>query len=108
MILYCCIFIKQFSKLFWNSNQGPTDGCPREPWHDLHSQIDGPAAYDVLKNFQERWLNASKPRGLQKMKRSYDDHLLNLDKVPDVIGLQDAIRYSNDDRESWHVQVYLN
>ncbi|XP_057525514.1 phospholipase D beta 1-like isoform X1 [Amaranthus tricolor] len=85
---------------------GPTDGCPREPWHDLHSQIDGPAAYDVLKNFQERWLNASKPRGLQKMKRSYDDHLLNLDKVPDVIGLQDAIRYSNDDRESWHVQVF--
>lgn len=23
---------------------------PREPWHDLHSKIDGPAAYDVLKN----------------------------------------------------------
>ncbi|KAH1068236.1 hypothetical protein GYH30_005983 [Glycine max] len=33
---------------------GNTGGCPREPWHDLHSKIDGPAAYDILKNFEER------------------------------------------------------
>ncbi|KAI0515638.1 hypothetical protein KFK09_008304 [Dendrobium nobile] len=25
---------------------------PREPWPDLHSRIDGPAAYDVLTNFE--------------------------------------------------------
>ncbi|PQQ14260.1 phospholipase D beta 1 [Prunus yedoensis var. nudiflora] len=43
-------------------------GCPRQPWHDLHSKIDGPAAYDVLTNFEERWLKASKPHGLQKLK----------------------------------------
>ncbi|KMT12174.1 hypothetical protein BVRB_5g101220 [Beta vulgaris subsp. vulgaris] len=85
---------------------GPTDGCPREPWHDLHSQIDGPAAYDVLANFEERWLRASKPSGLQKMKRSYDDHLLKVDKVPDIIGREEAINHSNNDRESWHVQIF--
>lgn len=28
---------------------------PREPWHDIHSRIEGPAAIDVLQNFQERW-----------------------------------------------------
>ncbi|GJN30105.1 hypothetical protein PR202_gb18384 [Eleusine coracana subsp. coracana] len=28
------------------------DHGPREPWHDLHSKIDGPAAYDVLKTLR--------------------------------------------------------
>ncbi|KAK9076717.1 hypothetical protein SSX86_005051 [Deinandra increscens subsp. villosa] len=43
---------------------GPTTGCPREPWHDLHSRIEGPAAYDILQNFEERWKRASKPQGI--------------------------------------------
>ncbi|KAK2989766.1 hypothetical protein RJ640_012706 [Escallonia rubra] len=30
------------------TDHGPALGCPREPWHDLHSRIDGPAAYDIL------------------------------------------------------------
>ena len=28
---------------------------PREPWHDCHSKVDGPAALDIMKNFEERW-----------------------------------------------------
>ncbi|KAK6117780.1 hypothetical protein DH2020_048482 [Rehmannia glutinosa] len=44
---------------------GNVAGCPREPWHDLHCKIDGPAAYDVLSNFEERWLKASKPHGIK-------------------------------------------
>lgn len=28
---------------------------PREPWHDIHLYVDGPAAIDVLQNFSERW-----------------------------------------------------
>lgn len=28
---------------------------PRQPWHDVHSMIEGPAARDVLQNFTERW-----------------------------------------------------
>jgi len=28
---------------------------PREPWHDIHARLEGPAARDVLANFQDRW-----------------------------------------------------
>ena len=28
---------------------------PREPWHDIHSKVEGPVAKDVLMNFIERW-----------------------------------------------------
>ncbi|KAJ7297149.1 hypothetical protein O6H91_Y077100 [Diphasiastrum complanatum] len=30
-------------------------GGPREPWHDIHSKLEGPAAWDVLRNFEQRW-----------------------------------------------------
>jgi len=28
---------------------------PREPWHDCHAKAEGPIAYDIKKNFEERW-----------------------------------------------------
>ena len=28
---------------------------PREPWHDIHSKVEGRIAYDVYLNFYERW-----------------------------------------------------
>lgn len=28
---------------------------PREPWHDIHARLEGPAALDVLANFEDRW-----------------------------------------------------
>ncbi|KAK9276408.1 hypothetical protein L1049_005941 [Liquidambar formosana] len=85
---------------------GPAVGCPREPWHDLHCRIDGPAAYDILTNFEERWLMASKPHGIQKLKASYDDALLKIERIPDIIGMADAPCLSEDDPEAWHVQVF--
>lgn len=85
--------------------QGSTAGCPREPWHDLHCRIDGPAAYDILTNFEERWLKASKPHGIQKMKTSSDDSLLKLDRIPDVLGIKDVSTLHEDNPEAWHVQV---
>ena len=30
-------------------------GGPREPWHDVHCTLEGPAAWDVLTNFEQRW-----------------------------------------------------
>ncbi|XP_044502403.1 phospholipase D beta 2-like [Mangifera indica] len=85
---------------------GSTVGCPREPWHDLHSRIDGPAAYDVLTNFEERWLKAAKPHGIKKLKISYDDALLRLDRIPDIISAADSLSIDADDPEGWHVQIF--
>ncbi|KAK8587947.1 hypothetical protein V6N12_022409 [Hibiscus sabdariffa] len=82
-----------------------TEGCPREPWHDMHSKIDGPAAYDVLVNFEERWLKASKPHGLKKMKKTFDDNLLRIERIPDIMGVSDFTD-SESDPEGWHVQIF--
>ena len=35
---------------FLEAEQGP-----REPWHDIHSKVEGPIAYDIFQNFNERW-----------------------------------------------------
>ncbi|KAK7292571.1 hypothetical protein RJT34_15422 [Clitoria ternatea] len=85
---------------------GNTSGCPREPWHDLHSKIDGPAAYDVLTNFEERWLRAAKPKGIKKLRSSYDDALLKLDRIRDFISAPHAYSVDNDNPGSWHVQIF--
>nr|XP_043639931.1 phospholipase D beta 1-like [Erigeron canadensis] len=84
---------------------GSTAGCPRQPWHDLHCRIEGPAAYDVLQNFEERWLRASKPRGLSKISK-FSDVLLKVDRVPEILGITDARYTSEKDPEGWHVQVF--
>ncbi|CAL5437253.1 unnamed protein product [Camellia sinensis] len=89
-----------------SKSSGPVAGCPREPWHDLHCQIDGPAAYDIFTNFEERWLRASKPHGLQKMTKSHDDSLLIIDRIPDIIGITDVSCLNEDGPEAWHVQGF--
>ncbi|KAJ0717438.1 putative phospholipase D [Helianthus annuus] len=85
---------------------GNLAGCPREPWHDMHSKIDGPAAYDVLTNFEERWLKASKPRGIKKLRSTYDDSLLKLERVQDLLGINDQPYHDERDPEGWHVQIF--
>lgn len=85
--------------------QGNTTDCPREPWHDLHCKIDGPAAYDLLANFQQRWLRASKAHGIKKLKTPSDDALLLIERLPDIVGIADVPCLSEHDPESWHVQV---
>ncbi|XP_010933911.2 phospholipase D beta 1 isoform X1 [Elaeis guineensis] len=85
---------------------GPDASGPREPWHDLHSRIDGPAAYDIVTNFEERWLKASKRHGIKKLKRSSDDALLRIERIPYIIGIQDLPYLDDNDPETWHVQVF--
>ncbi|TYJ04725.1 hypothetical protein E1A91_A12G112300v1 [Gossypium mustelinum] len=80
-------------------------GCPREPWHDMHCKIDGPAAYDVLVNFEERWLKVAKPAGIKKLKFTYDDALLRIERIQDIIGVSDFPIPNDNDPEAWHVQV---
>ena len=88
--------------------QGSVAGCPREAWHDMHCKIDGPAAYDVLTNFEERWMKASKPQGIKKLKVSYDDSLLRLERLPDILGASDTPCIVDNNPESWHVQVSIH
>lgn len=82
-------------------------GGPREPWHDWHCRIDGPAAYDVLTNFEQRWRKAT---------RRHDDELIQIERISWILGPKhpfppegDSKLYvtRDDDPESWHVQVSL-
>ncbi|KAK8654508.1 hypothetical protein V6N13_128472 [Hibiscus sabdariffa] len=86
--------------------QGTVAGCPRQAWHDLHCKIDGPAAYDVLVNFEERWMKAAKPAGtgVKKTKCVYDDALLRIERIHDIIGISDFPIDNENDPEAWHVQ----
>ncbi|KAG4911770.1 hypothetical protein JHK82_052370 [Glycine max] len=86
--------------------EGPVTGCPRQPWHDLHSQVDGPATYDILTNFEERWLRALKMHRYQKMRSSHDDSLLKIDRIPDIVGIDEVPCQNENNRETWHVQVF--
>ncbi|KAI9107264.1 hypothetical protein K1719_021652 [Acacia pycnantha] len=88
---------------------------PREPWHDLHCKVEGPAAYDILTNFEQRWRKAKKWRNLRlnKVTNWNDDALLRLDRISWIatpaIGVdKDTSVYvtQEKDPESWNVQVF--
>lgn len=49
----------EHSKDFYNG-VAPTTSLaygPRQPWHDIHMYVEGGPAYDLAKNFHERWMN---------------------------------------------------
>lgn len=71
----------------------------------MHARIEGPAAYDILVNFEERWLKASKRHRINKLKRVSDDALLKIEKIPEIIGFGDLMNLNDNDPEAWHVQV---
>ncbi|KAM0867231.1 hypothetical protein ACQ4PT_042114 [Festuca glaucescens] len=92
---------------YYNPNYAVTDDRgPREPWHDLHSKIDSPAAFDVLKNFEERWLKASKRTGAKKLTKSCNDTLLWIEKIPEIAAIDDEIYSSDSDPERWDIQIF--
>jgi phospholipase D1/2 len=67
-------------------------GGPREPWHDIHSKLEGPVAWDVLSNFEERWKKqAGRPGDLLPIR----DLGISRDPVT-----------SEGDSETWNVQVF--
>ncbi|KAI7735465.1 hypothetical protein M8C21_017823 [Ambrosia artemisiifolia] len=91
---------------------------PRQPWHDLHCKIDGPAAYDVLKNFEQRWRKATKwsefGRRFKRISHWHDDSLIKLERISWILSPTSTL--PNDDPalwvsketdpENWHVQVF--
>lgn len=83
----------------------------------MHCKIEGPAAYDVLKNFEQRWRKATKWSELgQRFKRvSYwhDDALIKLERISWILSPSPSIPNDDpvlwvskeSDPENWHVQV---
>lgn len=67
-------------------------GGPREPWHDIHCRLEGPAAWDVLRNFEQRW-----------KKQGSGDHLLISFDYTTAIEAQEM---SEVDEDTWTVQVF--
>ncbi|KAJ7002887.1 hypothetical protein NC653_008186 [Populus alba x Populus x berolinensis] len=69
-------------------------GGPREPWHDIHSRLEGPIAWDVLFNFEQRW-----------KKQGGKDLLVQLRELEDVI-IPPSPAMHPDDHETWNVQLF--
>ncbi|KAK6156500.1 hypothetical protein DH2020_010748 [Rehmannia glutinosa] len=69
-------------------------GGPREPWHDIHCKVEGPAAWDVLYNFEQRW-----------RKQGGKDLLLPLQELQTIIIPPSPVTFP-DDRDTWNVQVF--
>ncbi|KAG9442844.1 hypothetical protein H6P81_018698 [Aristolochia fimbriata] len=91
---------------------------PRQPWHDLHCKIEGPAAYDVLKNFEQRWRKATRwwefGRCFRRESHWHDDALIHLDRISWILSPSPTIPDDHpilwatreEDPENWHVQVF--
>ncbi|XP_051114007.1 phospholipase D alpha 1-like isoform X2 [Andrographis paniculata] len=69
-------------------------GGPREPWHDIHCKLEGPAAWDVLYNFEQRW-----------RKQGGKDLLLELHELHRIIVPPSSVMFP-EDHETWNVQVF--
>ncbi|KAI0514235.1 hypothetical protein KFK09_010270 [Dendrobium nobile] len=114
---------KDLDSIYLNDFHNPTFSTetkgPRQPWHDLHCKIEGPAAYDVLTNFEQRWRKSTKWREFRwrfKKGASHwnDDALIKLERISWILSPSSAVR--NDDPilwvskeenpETWDVQVF--
>ncbi|RRT66883.1 hypothetical protein B296_00022832 [Ensete ventricosum] len=71
-----------------------TKGGPREPWHDIHSRLEGPIAWDVLFNFEQRW-----------RKQGGKDVLVQLRDLSDIIIPPSPVMFP-EDKETWNVQLF--
>ncbi|WVZ51178.1 hypothetical protein U9M48_002343 [Paspalum notatum var. saurae] len=69
-------------------------GGPREPWHDIHCRVEGPAARDVLDNFEQRW----------RKQGGGDSLLVDLPRRPAAV--PDEAAANQNAAESWNVQVF--
>ncbi|KAL5697991.1 phospholipase D [Ranunculus cassubicifolius] len=69
-------------------------GGPREPWHDIHCRLEGPIAWDVLFNFEQRW-----------RKQGGKNLLVELRELADVIIPPSPVTFP-DDTDTWNVQLF--
>ncbi|XP_039142691.1 phospholipase D alpha 1-like isoform X1 [Dioscorea cayenensis subsp. rotundata] len=70
-------------------------GGPREPWHDIHSRLEGPVAWDVLFNFEQRW----------RKQGGGEDLLVHIRDLENIIIPPSPVLFP-EDRETWNVQLF--
>ena len=75
-------------------NASISRGGPREPWHDIHCRLEGPVAWDVLFNFEQRW-----------RKQGGKDFLVQLRELDDIIIPPSPVMFP-EDHETWNVQLF--
>ncbi|KAL3527259.1 hypothetical protein ACH5RR_011915 [Cinchona calisaya] len=100
--------------------------APRQPWHDLHCRIDGPAAYDVLMNFAQRWRKATKWREYsmlsKRMSHWHDDAMIKIERISWILNPAFSVSRDGTDKvpgddtklhvtsvdhpENWNVQIF--
>ncbi|PKI74861.1 hypothetical protein CRG98_004633 [Punica granatum] len=101
-----------FKNDFHNPTFTTTNNVPRQPWHDLHCKIEGPAAYDILTNFEQRWRKATKWRDfkLNRVTHWHDDALIRLERISWIVSPysnEEAVHVRDEnDPENWHVQIF--
>ncbi|CAI9755770.1 unnamed protein product [Fraxinus pennsylvanica] len=69
-------------------------GGPREPWHDIHCRLEGPVAWDVLYNFEQRW-----------RKQVGSQYLYSINDLDRFIARPTPVN-SLEDPETWSVQIF--
>ncbi|GLT74157.1 hypothetical protein SLA2020_459710 [Shorea laevis] len=115
-----------FKDDFYNRTFPAGIKAPRQPWHDLHCRIDGPAAYDVLVNFEQLWRKSIKWKEFSLLFKGklhwHDDALIRIERMSwilspslafldhrtTIVPKDDSIvRVSAEDNsENWHVQIF--
>ncbi|XP_059644473.1 phospholipase D delta-like [Cornus florida] len=113
-----------FNDDFHNPTFPAVTKAPRQPWHDWHCRIEGPAAYDVLINFEQRWRKATKwSEFLRRRTHWHDDSLIKIERISWILsptfdvskkGVYRSIPQDDpqlyvsteDNPENWHVQFF--
>ncbi|XP_010520828.1 PREDICTED: phospholipase D delta-like [Tarenaya hassleriana] len=113
---------KGLDTVFQDDYHNPTFSAgtraPRQPWHDLHCKVEGPAAYDILTNFEQRWRKATRWSEIgmkfKRVTRWHDDALIKLERISWILSpsastpVDDPSLWVSNEREphNWHVQVF--
>ncbi|GAA0156838.1 phospholipase [Lithospermum erythrorhizon] len=69
-------------------------GGPREPWHDIHAKLEGPVAWDVLYNFEQRW-----------KKQVGNQFIFTREQLAGFLTKPSPVS-SPEDPDSWNVQIF--
>ena len=67
---------------------------PREPWHDNHAKVEGPAALDIKENFEERW------------KKQADTHIGKLFENDGDLVLDSDAQIPENEGGHWNLQLF--